>query len=166
MQVARLFKRHGTYLFRPFEPLVLRDCVILMFVNSIQKVVRWKNVKLISTCFYRKLVINFQGSKAKGTSRGIYLKILTCRKKCWKIQLQRQLLRICHPFFRPPFFFNVQLFFAPEQLSTIDVLVNNNNYFSVLFRPLVNSVEDENFQSTSVFCQVALKNVIRVLQCT
>ena len=40
MQVARLFKRHDTYLFGPFEALVLRNCVILMFVNSIQRVVR------------------------------------------------------------------------------------------------------------------------------
>ena len=32
--------------------------------------------------------------------------------------------------------------------------VNNNNHLSVLFRPLVNSVKDDNFQSTSDFYQV------------
>ena len=32
--------------------------------------------------------------------------------------------------------------------------VNNNNHLSVLFRPLVKSVKDENFQSTSDFYQV------------
>ena len=34
--------------------------------------------------------------------------------------------------------------------------VNNNNHLSVLFRPLVNSVKDEHFQSTSDFYQVVL----------
>ena len=125
-------------------------CVIATYQCSLtlfKKLWGEKNVKLISTWFYRKPVINFQGSKAKGTSQAIYLKILICSKKCWKIQLQRQLLRICHPFFRSTFILNVQLFFASEQLST-----HNNNYFSVLFRPLVSSVEGENFQSTSSSC--------------
>ena len=51
--------------------------------------------------------------------------------------------------------------FQLSQLSTD--LFNSNNRLSVLFRPLESSVKDKNFQSTSVFYQVALKNVIRVL---
>ena len=63
------------------------------------------------------------------------------------------------------FLSTLQLSFAPEQLSTLHVLINNNNHLNVLFRPLVSGVKDENSQNTSVFYQVVLKSVIRVLQC-
>ena len=85
-----------------------------------------------------------------------------------KIQLQRQ-LHTCHPFFRSTLFsFNLTTFFRPGATFNsfnFQRIVNNNNHLSVLFRPLVSSVKDKNFQCTSVFYQVVLKNVIRVLQC-
>ena len=40
-----------------------------------------------------------------------------------------------------------------------------NNHLSVLFWPLVSSVKDNNFQSTSVSYQIVLKNIIRVPEC-
>ena len=58
-----------------------------------------------------------------------------------------------------------QLSFALAQLSTRHILIINNNYLSVLFRPLVSSANDERFQSTFVFYQAVLKNALRVLQC-
>ena len=83
-----------------------------------------------------------------------------------EIQLQRQLLHICHPFFRSTLFSSTtQLSLGLKQLSTLHVLINNNNHLSVLFRPLVSCVKDENFQSTFAFYQVVLKSAIRVLQC-
>ena len=85
-----------------------------------------------------------------------------------KIQLQRQLHHTCHPFFRSTLFsFNLTTFFRPG--ATFNSFnfqrIVNNNHLSVLFRPLVSSVKDKNFQCTFVFNQVVLKNVIRVLQC-
>ena len=111
---------------------------------------------------YRNPILNFQGSRSKWASQGIYVKILICSKKCWKIQFRRQLLHISHPFFRSTLFFSTsQLSFPPEQLSTLHVLINNdNNHLTVLFRTLLSRVKDENFQSISVFYQVELKNVI------
>ena len=52
-----------------------------------------------------------------------------------------------------------------NNLQLSQLLFNSNNRLNVLFRPLESSVKDKNFQSTSVFYQVVLKNVIRVLQC-
>ena len=61
----------------------------------------------------------------------------------------------------------LQLFFAPVQLSTFSTftVLLITNHLSVLFRSLVSSVKDKNFQCTYVFYQVVLKNVIRALQC-
>ena len=61
-----------------------------------------------------------------------------------------------------------QISFATKQLlalSASNVFINNNNHLSTFFRPIVSTVEDENFQSISVFYQVVLANVIRVLKC-
>ena len=86
-----------------------------------------------------------------------------------KIQLQRQLLHTCHPFFRSTLFpFKLAFFFCHGtsfNSFNFQRIVNNNNHLSVLFRPLVSSAKDKNFQCTSVFYQLVLKNVIRVLQC-
>ena len=106
---------------------------------------------------YRQPVINFQGHKPRRQAG-------ECRSKfqfvvnVGKIQFQRQLV-----FFQPPDFLSPQNNFQLFQLSTD--LFNSNNRLSVLFRPLESSVKDKNFQTTSVFYQVVLKNVIRVLQC-
>ena len=64
---------------------------------------------------------------------------------------------------QPCFLSTSQLSFAPEQLPALpafNVLINNNNHLSVLFRTLVSSVKNENFRSTSVFYKVIIKNVI------
>ena len=95
----------------------------------------------------------------------MYVKFLICSKKCWEIQLQRQFLQIAIQFSGQRCFLSTpQLSFVPVQFSTLYININNNNHSNVLFRPLVNSVKDENFQSTSVFYQVVL-NAIQVLQC-
>ena len=125
--------------------------------------------KHIELGLYHQPIINFQGPKSKGASRGMYVKILFVVYNDGKIQLQWQLLHTCHPFFRSTLFsFNLATFFCPGttfNFFNFQRIVNNNNHFSVLFRPLVSSVKDKNFQSTSVFYQVVLINVIRVLQC-
>ena len=62
---------------------------------------------------------------------------------------------------------NLQLSFAPEQLSalsTFNVLLITTMIWT-LFRPSVSSVKDKNFPCTSIFNQVVLENVKRVLQC-
>ena len=92
---------------------------------------------------YHKPIINFQESKSKGTSWWMYVKILICSEKCWKIQLQRQFLHICHAFFRSTLFsFNPSIFFVPARHSALHVLINNNNHMSIMFWDLV-SVKDE-----------------------
>ena len=58
------------------------------------------------------------------------------------------------------FFQPCNVFFAEAQYSTLQVLINNNNHLSDLFRPLVSSAKDQNFQSISAFYQVMLENVI------
>ena len=65
---------------------------------------------------------------------------------------------------------NLQLSFAPEQLSALStfnvlLIMIFNNDLDVLFRPSVSSVKDKNFPCTSIFNQVVLENVKRVLQC-
>ena len=117
---------------------------------------------------YRQPNINTQGPKSKGTSRGMYVKILIC-SKCWKNSTSTTASSPMSSIFQETFFpFNLPTFFCPgtnfnPQLSTD--LFDSNNSLSVLFRPLESSVKDKNFQSTFVFYQVVLKNVIRVLQC-
>ena len=86
---------------------------------------------------YREPIINFQVSKSKERSRWMYVRILIWNKKCWKIQLQWQLLHIYHPIFRPTFncfLSTLQISFTPEKLCTHHVL-NNNSHSNVLFRP-------------------------------
>ena len=70
MQVARLFKRHDTYLFGPFEALVLRYCVILMFVNSVQKVVRRKKRKIDKHMVLPQACYKFSRIQSKGDKSG------------------------------------------------------------------------------------------------
>ena len=66
---------------------------------------------------------------------------------------------------QPCFLSTLQLSFDKEQLSTFHVFIINNNHLSFLFRPLVSSVKDKNFLSTSFFYQVLLKDPIQVLRC-
>ena len=115
---------------------------------------------------YRQPNINTQGPKSKGTSRGMYVKILIC-SKCWKNSTSTTASSPMSSIFQVNLVF-LPTFFCPgttfnSQFSTD--LFNSNNRLSILFRPLESSVKDKNFQSTSVFYQVVLKNVIRVLQC-
>ena len=66
---------------------------------------------------YRQPIIDFQGPKSKGTSRGNVCENFSLIN-VGKIQLQQQLLHQCHLFFRRTLF-SFQLSFAPEQLSTL-----------------------------------------------
>ena len=73
------------HLFDPFEALVLCNSlrIILMLFNSIQEIMKWKNCKIdkhMELGLYRKPSINFQGSKSKETSQGMYVKILICSR--------------------------------------------------------------------------------------
>ena len=119
-------------------------------------------VRVIPPAYYK-----FSRAQIKGDKPGNVCQILFVVYNDGKIQLQRQLiLHTCHPFFRPTLFsFNLATFFCNFRftLSTFNVLLIN--HFSILFPPLVSSVKDKNFQCNSVFYQVVLKNVIRVLQC-
>ena len=157
-----LFNQHGSSsLLTLFEALVFCNWLrtILTFFNSVKicEVKECKIDKHMELGLYRQPVINFQGHKPRRQAS-------ECRSKfqfvvnVGKIQFQRQLV-----FFQPPDFLSPQNNFQLFQLSTD--LFNSNNRLSVLFRPLESSVKDKNFQSTSVFYQVVLKNVIRVLQC-
>ena len=115
---------------------------------------------------YRQPIIDFQGPKSNGTSRGVYVKILV-GSKCWKNSTSAKASSPMSSIFQVNLVF-LPTFFCPgttfkSQFSTD--LFNSNNRLSILFRPLESSVKDKNFQSTSVFYQVVLKNVIRVLQC-
>ena len=88
---------------------------------------------------YRKPIINVQGFKSKGTTnRGMYVKILICSIKCGKIFRPF----VIHSSGQPCFLSTQQLSFAPEELSTLQVLISSNNHLSVLFRPLVSSVKN------------------------
>ena len=124
--------------------------------------------KHIELGLYHQPIINFQGPKSKGASRGMYVKILFVVYNDGKIQLQQQLLHSYHTFFRSTLFsFNLATFFYPGttfNFLNFQRIVNNNNHLSVLFGPWVSSVKDKNFQCTSVFYQVVLKNVVPVLQ--
>ena len=126
--------------------------------------------KYIESGLYRQPNKNFQGPKSKGISRGMYVKILFVVYNDVKIQLQLQLLQTCHPFFRSTLFsFNLATFFCPRtafNCFNFQRIVNNNNNLSFLFRPLVSSVKNKNFQCISVFYQIVLEKVIRVLQFT
>ena len=117
---------------------------------------------------YRQPIINFQGPKSKGTSRGMYVKILVC-SKCWKNSTSTTASSPMSSIFQLNLFrfpFNFLLPRNNFQLSQLSTdLFNSNNRLNVLFQPLESSVKDKNFQSTFVFYQVVLKNVIRVLQC-
>ena len=122
-------------------------------------------VRVIPPGYYK-----FSRAQIKGDKPGNVCQILFVVYNDGKIQLQRQLiLHTCHPFFRSTLFsFNLATFFCPGATFNsfnFQRIVNNNNHLSVLFRPLVSSVKDKNFQCTSVFYQVVLKNVIRVLHC-
>ena len=80
-----------------------------------------------------------------------------CSRKCWKFNASYSLFT-CHPFSSSSFFsFNPTTFLAPTQLWTFHVLFNHIDRLRVLFWPLVSSVKDENFQSTSVFYKAILK---------
>ena len=100
----------------------------------------------------------------------MYFKVLLVVYNDGKIQLQRQLLHTCHPFFGLILFsFNLATFFCPAATFNsfnFQRIVNNSKHLSVLFRPLVNNVKNKNFPCTSVFNQVVHENVIQVLlQC-
>ena len=100
----------------------------------------------------------------------MYFKVLFVVYNEGKIQLQRQLLHTCYPFFRSVLFsFKLATFFCPGATFNsfnFQRIVNTNNHLSVLFRPLVSNIKDKNFPCTSVFYQVVLENVIQVLlQC-
>ena len=157
-----MFNQHGSSsFFTLLKHWFFCNClrIILTFLNSVKscEVKECKIDKYIELGLYRQPVINFQGHKPRRQAS-------ECRSKfqfvvnVGKIQFQRQLV-----FFQPPDFLSPQNNFQLFQLSTD--LFNSNNRLSVLFRPLESSVKDKNFQSTSVFYQVVLKNVIRVLQC-
>ena len=110
-------------------------------------------VRVIPPAYYK-----FSRAQIKGDKPGNVCQILFVVYNDGKIQLQRQLiLHTSHTFFRSTLFCNFRF-----TLSTFNVLLIN--HFSILFRPLVSSVKDKNFQCNSVFYQVELKNVIRVLQ--
>ena len=99
---------------------------------------------------YRQPIINFQGPKSKGTSRGMYVKILFC-SNLEKFNFNNSFFTHVIHFSDEPCFSSK--FFCP---GTTFKLLNfqrtlSNNRLSVLFRPLESSVEDKNFQSTSVF---------------
>ena len=139
-----------------------------MFFNSVKscEVKKCKIDKHMELGLCHQPIINFQGSKSKGTSRGMYMKILIC-SKCWKNSTSTTASSPMSSIFQVNLVF-LPTFFCPgttfnSQFSTD--LFNSNNRLSILFRPLESSVKDKNFQSTSVFYQVVLKNVIRVLQC-
>ena len=100
--------------------------------------------KHIELGLYDQPIINFQGPKSKGASRGMYVKILFVVYNDGKIQLQRQLFHTCHPFFRSALFsFKLATFFCPG--ATFNV------------RPLVSSVKDKNFPCTSFLTKLYLK---------
>ena len=89
--------------FDPFEAFLFCNClrIILMFFASVKscEVKKCKIDKHMELGLYRQPIINFQGPKSKGTSRGMYVKVLFV-VNVGKIQLQRQLLHPCHLFFR------------------------------------------------------------------
>ena len=100
----------------------------------------------------------------------MYVKILICSKYCWKNPTSATASSHMSSIFLVNLvFFNLATFFCPRTTFNCfnfqHIISNNtNNHLSVLFRPLVSSAKDTNFQSTLVFYQVLLKNVIRVLQ--
>ena len=71
-------------LFDPFEALLLCNCLIIisMFFNCVKscEVKRFQIDKHMELRLYRQPIINFQGAKSKGTSRGMYVNILICSK--------------------------------------------------------------------------------------
>ena len=83
---------------------------------------------------YRQPIIDFQGSKSKGTSQGMYVKILVC-SKCWKNSTSTT---ASSPM---PSIFQMNLVFLPTfllprnnfQLSQLSTdLFNSNNRLSVV----------------------------------
>ena len=73
--------------FDPFEAFLFCNClrIILMFFDSVKscEVKKCKIDKHMELGLYRQPIINFQEPKSKGTSRGMYVKVLIC-SKCWK----------------------------------------------------------------------------------
>ena len=94
---------------------------------------------------YRQSIINFQGPKSKGTSRGMYVKTLFC-SNLEKFNFNKSSFTHVIHFSDEPCFFPETTFKLLNFQWTL-----SNNRLSVLFRPLESSVEDKNFQSTSVF---------------
>ena len=139
-----------------------------MFFNCVKscEVKRFQIDKHMELRLYRQPIINFQGAKSKGTSRGMYVNILIC-SKCWKNSTSTTASSPMSSIFQVNLVF-LPTFFCPG--TTFNSLNFQRTYLIAiivwaLFRPLERSVKDKNFQSTSVFFQVVLKNVIRVLQC-
>ena len=100
--------------------------------------------KHIELGLYHQPIMNFQGHKSKGASRGMYVKILFVVYNDGKIQLERQLFHTCHPFFRSTLFsFKLATFFRPGA--------------TFIVRPLVSSVKDINFPCTSFLTKLYWK---------
>ena len=101
--------------------------------------------KHIELGLYCQPILKFQGAKSKVTTRGMYVKILFVVYSDGKIQVQRQLLHTCHLFFRSTLFsFDLATFFCPGTTFNsfnFQRCLNNNNYLSVLFRPLMSIVK-------------------------
>ena len=91
----------------------------------------------------------------------MYFKVLFVVYNEGKIQLQRQLLHTCYPFFRSVLFsFKLATFFCPGATFNsfnFQRIVNSNNHLSVLFRPLVSNIKDKNFHVLLFFTKLYLK---------
>ena len=135
--------------FDPFEALLFCNClrVIVMFFNSVKscEVKKCKIVKHMELGLYRQPIIKFQGLRSKGTSWGMYVKILICSKS-WKNSTSTTASSPMSSIFQLNLFrfpFNFLLPRNNFQLSQLSTgLFNRNNRLNVLFRPLENSVKD------------------------
>ena len=94
-----------------------------MFFNSIEKAVKGKTCntdKHMELELYRKPIISFQWFKVSECVSKLWI----CIRKCWKTQLQWQLVHVCHPLFRSTSFpFNPSLFLAFSKFLRSPVLL-------------------------------------------